>query len=206
MFDKRWWSLISNIYNASVYKNKIINLLLKNKDFVTVINPISDSKCEYLDVIDILLGGEWIYNGIKYEEYGHIFDYNFVDEIIKKEKTFVFVETDIDNVSRNIFTNFNLYVCIFTIKRQVRITEHSTPTINQIKNMGYCTSEYANRIDILCDIVDRTINGTNKISGIGDVRPADRGYCTIYLPNNKFYGKCLKYKIMNYNEDEICEN
>lgn len=169
-------------------------------------NPVQDSKCEYLDDIEILLGGEWIYNGIKYTESGQIFDYNFVEETITTEKTFAFVETDIDNVSKNFFTNFNLYVCIFTTKNLVRITDKSVPTITQVKDMGYFTSTFANRIDILCDIVDRTLNGSNKIEGLGEVRPADRGYCTIYYPNSKFYGKCLKYKIMNYNEDDSCDN
>lgn len=180
--------------------------MLKNRNFVTVMNPISDSKCEYLDDIDILLGGEWIYNGRKYEETGQIYDYNFVEDTVTKEKTFVFVETDIDNVTQNMFTNFNLYVCIFTTKGQVRITDHSSPTVKQIRDMGYITGVYANRIDVLCDIIDGILNGTDKINGIGNVRPADRGYCTIYLPSHKFYGKCLKYKIMNYSEDEACEN
>ena len=197
---------ISNLYDASMYKYKIINLLLKNRDFITVINPVSDSKCEYLDDIEILLGGEWIYDGVKCVESGQVFDYNFVEDTVIKEKTFVFVETDIDNVSKNLFTNFNLYVCIFSTKGQIRITDKTTPTVNQIKDMGYYVGTYANRIDILCDIVDRILNGTNKIKGIGEVQPADRGYCTIYYPNNKFYGKCLKYKIMNYNEDDFCEN
>lgn len=169
-------------------------------------NPISDSKCEYLDEIDILLGGEWIYEGRKYEEEGQIFDYNFVEDTITREKTFVFVETDIDNITHNIFTNFNLYICVFTTKGQVRITDKTSPTVKQIKDMGYITSTYANRIDVLCDIIDKTLNGTSKINGIGNVCPADRGYCSIYLPSHKFYGKCLKYKIMNYNEEEICEN
>lgn len=194
------------MYYAASYKNKIINLLLNNRDFVTLMNPVSDSKCEYLDDIEILLGGEWIYNGNRYVEDGQIFDYNFVEDTVTKDKTFVFVETDIDNISQNIFTNFNLYVCIFTTKSQVRITEKSIPTIQKVKDMGYFAGSYANRIDVLCDIVDRSLNGTNKIKGIGDVQPADRGYCTIYCPNNKFYGKCLKYKIINYNEDEHCEN
>lgn len=169
-------------------------------------NPISDSKCEYLDDIEILIGGEWIYNNTKYIESGQVFDYNFVEDTVTKEKTFAFVETDIDNVSKNVFTNFNLYVCIFATKGQVRITDKSVPTIEQIKDMGYFASTFANRIDILCDIVDRTLNGSNKIEGLGEVRPADRGYCTIYYPNTKFYGKCLKYKIMNYNEDDSCDH
>lgn len=191
---------MSNLYFASSYKNKIINLLLKNENFVKLINPVSESNCEYLDEVDILLGGEWIYEGKSVKEQGHIFDYNFVNETTIADKTFVFVETDIDNVSQNMFVNFNLYICIFTSKDLVRITDVSSPTVKEIKEMGYFASTYANRIDVLCDIVDETLNGTNKIPGIGNVKPSQRSYVTMYCPNNKFYGKCLKYNVTNYND------
>ena len=48
-------------------------------------------------------------------------------------------------------------------------------------------------------IVDGILNGTDNIKGIGDVEPASRGYVTMYCPNSKYYGKCLKYKISNLN-------
>lgn len=86
---------MANLYYSASYKNKIINLLLKNKDFIKLINP-TPSECEDLDIIDVLIGGTWFINGKKYEEQGHIFDYNFVDETTTEQKTFVFVETDID--------------------------------------------------------------------------------------------------------------
>ena len=188
-----------NLYYAASYKNKIINLLLKNKNFIKLINP-NPSDCIYLDIIDVLLGGEWFFDGKKWEEQGHVFDYNFVNETTTEQKTFVFVETDIDTVKQNMFVDFNLYICVFTAKELVRLTDKSTPTVKQVKDMGYFASTYANRIDVLCDIVDRTINGTDKIPGIGDVEPASRGYVTMYCPNNKYYGKCMKYKISNYND------
>lgn len=197
---------MSNLYYAASYKNKIINLLLKNKNFIKLIDP-KPSECDCINIIDVIIGGKWIYEGKKWEEQGHIFDYNFVNETTIADKTFVFVETDIDNVNQNMFVDFNLYVCIFTSKDLVRITDTSSPTVEEIKNMGYFASTYANRIDVLCDIVDETLNGTNKIPGIGNVKPAQRGYLTIYCPNNKFYGKCLKYHITNYNEGgDICGN
>lgn len=195
---------MSNLYAAAEYKNKIINILLKNTDFITLINP-KKSECPGLDVIDVLIGGEWVIGGVKYEEQGHVFDYNFADDTTDEEKTFVFVETDIDTVSHNIFTNFNLYVCIFSHKRQVRLTDRSSPTVEQVRKMGCYAGNYGNRIDVLCDVVDRVLNGTDKIKGIGEVSPAQRGYMSLFIPNSRYYGKRLKYQIKNYNPGgDVC--
>ena len=188
-----------NLYNASKYKNVIINLLLNNKDFVTLMNPPRPPHSQ-LEAQDMLLGGTWFINGKKYEVQGQLFDHNFVDETTDEEKTFVFVETDIDTIRQDLFTDFNLYVCIFSSKALIRITDDTMPSINDVEEMGYEVGHYGNRIDILCDVVDRILKGNKKIKGIGDVEPYPRGFCTIYSPNNKFYGKCLKYKISNLNE------
>ena len=196
---------MSNLYFVSNYKNKIINLLLKNDDFIKLIDP-APSPHDELDIIDVLIGGTLIIDGEEYTEQGHIFDYNFVDETTDDQKTFVFVETDIDSVINNIFVDFNLYVCIFTEKRLVRLTDRTSPTVQEIKDMGYFASNYANRIDVLCDIADRILNGTDKLVGLGDVNPSERGHVTIYTPNSRYYGKCLKYHIENYNEVDDCEN
>lgn len=197
---------MANLYYAASYKNRIINLLLRNKNFIKLINP-KPIECDELDIADVLIGGTWFINGKEYKEQGYIFDYNFVNETTTDKKTFVFVETDIDTVRNNIFTDFNLYVCIFTSKDLVRLTNETIPTVKEVKDMGYFASTYANRIDVLCDIVDRILNGTDKIHGLGDVQPASRNYVTIYSPNNDYYGKCLKYKISNYNEEgDVCGN
>ena len=189
---------MSNLYFASDYKNTIINLLINNNDFVKLINP-KESECSKIKIRDVLLGGSWFIDGKKYEEQGHVFDYNFVDDTKTDEKTFVFVETDIDTVRQNIYTDFNLYVCIFTHKSLVRIMDDTIPSMNEVEEMGYNVGHYGNRVDILCDIVDNILNGNEKIRGIGTVEPASRGYVTMYCPNSKYYGKCLKYKISNLN-------
>ena len=192
---------MSNLYYAAAYKNKIINLLLKNKDLISLINPIP-SECSHLSIVDVLLGGAWVYDGKQWEEQGHIFDYNFVSETTTEKKTFLFVETDIDSVRQNMFVDFNLYIGIFTSKNLVRITDESVPNIDQIRDMGYFASTYANRIDVLCDIVDGILNGNNKVEGIGTINPAAKSYCSLYIPSSKYYGKCLKYHISNLNETE----
>lgn len=197
---------MSNLYIASDYKNVIINLLIKNKDFISLMNPQAPPH-ENISTEEVLLGGQWYINGKKYEEQGQVFDYNFVDDTTTEEKTFVFVETDIDSINQNLFIHFNLYICAFTAKSLVRITDNTIPSINDVEMMGYNAGHYGNRVDILCDVIDRIINGNRKIKGIGDVKPAESGFCVIYTPNNKYYGKRLKYTISNLNEMEYeCEN
>lgn len=189
--------MMSNLYLASSYKNKIITLLLKNKNFIKLVNP---EKIEGLTTQKVMLGGDYTVKGKLVQVQGHIFDYNFVDDTTTEKKTFVLVETDIDNVTDNIFTNFNLYICIFTSKDLVKITDSTMPTKDEVEDLGYNVGYFGNRIDILCDIVDKELNGTDKLKGIGDVRPASRGYVTMFCPNREYYGKCLKYHISNYND------
>lgn len=197
---------MANLYYGAGYKNKIIELLLENENFIKLINPVQ-SECKDLDITDVLIGGEWVIDGIQYKEQGHIFDYDFTNETMNDEKTFVFVDTDINTIRSNIFTDFNLYVYIFTSKNLVRLTGETVPTADDVKNMGYFSGRYANRIDVLCDIVDRILNGTNRLSGIGDVEPASSEYVSLYCPNTSYYGKRLKYKITNYNEGgDTCGN
>lgn len=198
---------MSNLYVAAEYKNKIMNLLLRSQDFIKLINP-KPSECEDIDIIDVLVGGTWFINGKKYEEQGHIFDYDFVNDTTSEQRTFIFVETDIDTIRDNMFTDFNLYICIFTDKNLVRLNKTSVPTAKQVKDMGYfATTTNGNRIDALCDCVDRILNGTEKIQGIGDVKPAPRSHMKPYVPNKNYYGKCLKYCITNYNPGgDTCGN
>lgn len=191
---------MTNLYTASSYKNTIINLLLENEDFITLMNP-DNPPHKNISTEDVLLGGTWFINGKKYEEQGQLFDHNFVDDTTVEEKTFVFVETDITDIGYyDLLTDFNLYVCVFTAKPLIRITDDTIPSLNEVEMMGYEVGHSGNRIDILCDVVDRILNGNKKIKGIGDLKPANRNFCTIYSPNNKYYGKCLKYIISNLNE------
>lgn len=193
---------MSVLYTASNYKNTIISLLLRNQDFISLINPQKPPH-SLMSTEDMLLGGVWFFNGKKYEEQGHIFDHNFVDDTTVQEKTFVFVETDIDSIyQENTFADYHLYICIFTSKNLVRITDDTVPSINDVEIMGYNAGHYGNRVDILCDNVDKILIGNKKLKGIGDIKRSPRGFCTIYSPNNKYYGKCLKYIISNLNETE----
>ena len=189
---------MSNLSVAAEYKSKIINLLIKNEKFVKLIAPVKN-ECEDIDIVDTLLGGHWIIGGQKYTEHGHIFDYNFVNDAVVDDKTYAFVETDIDTITDNIYTYFNLYVCVFAGKDLIRLDDYTTPNVKEVKEMGLFAGRIANRIDSLCDVIDSTLNGNEKIPGIGTVQPAPSMHMSIYNPNNKFYGKCLKYQIMNYN-------
>lgn len=195
---------MSPIYYATAYKNKIINLLLENKNLIKLINP-SKGVHEDLDVVDVLRGGEWIIDGQKYIEQGHIYDYNFTDGTTHEEKTFIFVETDIKDISKDIFAGFNLYICLFTSKELVRITTQTVPTVEEIKGMGCYATSIGNRIDALGEIIDGVINGNSEIKGIGTVKPVSSGFWKPYSPNHKYYGRCLTYTITNLCKDDFDE-
>lgn len=197
---------MSVLYTASNYKNTIINLLMHNKNFLLLMNPPA-SPHQNISAEDMLLGGIWFLDGKKYEEQGQLFDHNFVDDTTIHEKTFVFVETDIDTIyEKNIFVDFNLYVCVFAPKNIIRITDDTVPSINDVEMMGYNAGHYGNRIDILCDIIDSELNANRKLKGIGNVKRAKRGFLRIYSPNNKYYGKCMKYNITNTDDmEDVCE-
>lgn len=194
--------MANSIHYAAAYKNKIINLLLANKDFIKLINP-EPSECNELDIVDVLIGGEWVINGKKWQEQGHVFDHDFVDDTVVEQKTFVFVEADIDYIDRGMFSDFTLYICLFTAKELVRLTDESVPTPKEVKEMGCFASTTANRIDALGEVIDRTINGNKRIPGIGTVTPARQSYWKRYYPNNKYYGRSLAYNISNLCEDDF---
>ena len=78
---------------------------------------------------------------------------------------------------------------------------------NDIEKMGYEVGYFGNRIDIHCEVVDRSLNRNQKIKGIGNIEPAEHGFCSMFCPNPKFYGKKLKYHVKNLNEKgEPCGN
>lgn len=187
--------------NVSRYKNKIINLFLNDPFIVRLINP-KPSECPDMDSIDVLLGRDLIVGDKKWSEPGHIFDYDFVDDTITQEKTFLFVDIDVDSVERTMFAGFDLSVYVLTSKSLVRLNDSTTPTVEEVEQNGYFAGRYGNRVDTLCAAVDRLLNG-NSDFGIGDVTPAPQGYYVPYCPNSHFYGKRLKYRVKVYNEGGI---
>lgn len=190
---------ISNLYAAEKYKQTVMDLLCENDNFIKLVHPIP-SVCPDLNIQDVLRGGKWTIDGKEWAETGHVFDYNLAGDTLSENRTFVCIETEIETIRDNIFTDFNLYVYVFTAKNLVRLDSASSPTAGQTREMGYYASDsQGNRIGALCDCVDHIINGTDRLECIGNVTPAAQNHMTPYMPNNHYYGKCLKYRITNYN-------
>ena len=187
--------LLSNI---SYYKNQIINLFLTDPFLIRLIHP-KPSECPDMDIIDILLGRELISGDKKWSEQGHIFDYDFVDDAVTREKTFLFVDIDVDSVERTMFANFDLYIYVLTGKSLVRLDDSTTPTAEEVRENGYFAGRYGNRVDTLCAAIDRLLNGHSGF-GIGNVTPAPQAYLIPYCPDSHFYGKRLKYQVKGYGE------
>lgn len=188
---------MSNMSKASEYKSNVIELLMKNDMVVKLLNPTMHDD---LDLSEILLGGEFNINGVKVTEQGYIFDYYFIDDTIEDTKSFIMVEVDMPEIKNGIFVSYILHLYICSNKDIVRLSEYSVPTLSQIKAEGYM----GNRVDALCDAIDRMLNGNNamKAGNIGDVIPYGN-YRQIFTPNNKFYGMRLTYKVRNENQVDV---
>lgn len=190
---------ISNLYSSEEYKSKVLDLLCRNNHFISLINP-APSQCPELDILDVLHGGTWIIDGKEWKEQGHVFDYDFMDDTVIQERTFVFADTDIGKIRNGIFTDFNLYIYVFTAKDLVSLTETSKPTAQQVMEMGYfATPSHGNRIGALCDCIDSILNGNDSFNSLGGLKPDPESHLSFYTPGKKYYGKCLKYNITNYN-------
>jgi len=190
---------MSNMSKSSEYKAEIIELLMKNNMVVKLLNPAMHDD---LDLSEVLLGGEFEINGEKITEQGYIFDYYFVDDTIMDTKSFIMVEVDSLVIEKGIFTSYVLHLWICSHKSLVRLNEKSIPKLSEIKAEGYI----GNRVDALCDAVDRMLNGKNamKSGNIGDVKPYGE-YKKVFFPNStsKFYGMHLMYKVRNENQVDV---
>lgn len=187
------------VQTSGIKKKIIIDLLLKNDTLRKLINPKEN---DLLDETEVLLGGDWVIDGTKVSEQGHIFDYNFVDDTIKETKVFIFVETDIPLIDRRTnMADFSLYISIFADKSIIRLTDVSSPTKQEMKNLGY----EGNRIDMLCSVVDEILNGVD-VKGVGSLKPATMGFLKMYQPNRQYYGKVLTYQVKGYDDGgDRCE-
>lgn len=156
--------------------------------------------------MDVLRGGEWVVNGEKIEEQGHIFDYLYIDKTVTTAKVFICVEV-LPVSYRFPMIDLVLYIHIFVHKSLMRLSNDysptlSNPTITEMNQLGYI----GNRLDQLVDVISEMMNG-NKKFGIQNLKPYDRGYISLDIPNESLYGKCLMYKAqINNTEIDNCEN
>ena len=178
-----------------LYKERIIKLLLADDTVVKLINPTPNS---LLDIPEVLLGGEWNINGKLIKEQGHIFDHDFVDDTITEQKTFIFVETQVPSIDKYkpYLVDINLYISVFADNRLVRLSDKTAPTKGEMKKLGF----HGNRIDMLCARVDELLNGRDNI-GLGDIKPYERSYTSVYKPKVGYYGKMLHYYVKGYNTE-----
>lgn len=190
---------VSNMYLSSKLKNAVINLLLENPNFVEVVNP-KPSECEELDLMDVMVGGDFYVDGKKIHEDGYIYDYNFVTDITEDKRTYTFVETACQHVQKNVYVDMDLYICVFAEKSIIRLDENSVPNTKRVNEMGYFCGRFGNRIDVLLDIVDGLVNGNPKLGVTMDVVPAGSDHITVFQPSYHYYGKVLKYRVRMYNE------
>lgn len=194
----------SNEYYLTLLKSKIMSKIGTNDNVILLINPKENDD---LDLDDILYGGDFIINKEKVSEQGHIFDYNYVNETTTDERVFICIEALPSSYSYPL-VDVLLYVHIYVHKRIMKITSKSainpsSPTKNEMSKLGFI----GNRCDMLTQAIGKVLNGVKNMPGIGGIRPYDRGYIGIDVPNSKFYGKCMIFKTKISNVELLdCED
>lgn len=180
-----------NEYYLTLLKENIINKICNNETAVKLINPETNDD---LTIRDVLLGGEWNINGKEITETGHIFDYNSVNYSTNDARVFICVEAVPKTF--NVFTvDVLLYVRIYVHKSLMKLTTESSlhpsaPSITEMNEAGLI----GNRCDQLTQVIGKMLNGAVNIGGISEIKPYEKKYIRLDIPNNEFYGKCMIFK------------
>lgn len=112
--------------------------------------------------------------------YKQVFPYLYIDETQTEVLPYICVEANIDNSANENMKTVELRVWVYANRGCMKLSKS-----------GYVGT----RVDILCDIVDRTIREVNNELGIG--QPDFIGSDTIF-PQKQFYGREMFYRIYDF--------
>lgn len=170
-----------NLAELGRYKKKIISLFLANDDIVDLMLPVKNPG---YDADTQLLGYTDSKGNVVFK--GQLFPYYYTNGSNETARTFVLVDTEVPEVSRNgLFKSIYMYIYEFTHLSLVRLS-----TAEQAKYIkkGY---EGVCRTDVLAAAIDDVLN-KNQTFGIGDVELKS---VKIYKPVDDYYGRLLIYKV-----------
>lgn len=194
----------SNEYYLTLFKSRIINKLCNDDMTVKLLAPTPNPR---LEIADVLRGGLWKFGTNVIEEQGHIFDYKYVDKTTDETKAFICVEV-LPSVFSYPTLDIIMYIHVYIHKSIMRLTTEgapkpSIPTSTEMAKYGFI----GNRCDQLTQAIGKLINGATDIGGISEIKPYNRGYIVLDIPNDNFYGKCMMFNVKISNVEGLnCEN
>lgn len=146
------------------YKLKIINMIVNDPDCVEF---ISGNKSMPLPAGSLI--------------YDRIFPYDYIDETVKDQKSFVCIEIDEGDSTAPQSRYFDVHIYVAVHKSLMKYTDD--------KGRGGV------RRDAICAAIDRLMNGSVDL-GFGEVKAAYGGRIIF---SNDFHAKDLHYRILGKN-------
>jgi hypothetical protein len=109
--------------------------------------------------------------------YDQVFPYDWIDETVVEQKSFLCYDLDVADVKKPSLKDVTLWIWIFVHKDLMR-------------------TAYGVLRDRISSRVDKLINGSDDISGIGTV---ELKQVRRFRPAKDFYGRELKYFVQDFN-------
>ena len=162
-------------------KKKLLefNLLGKYKE------AIYNNLCNSLDVGELVLGE----NNLSGNLNEHIFNTIYLDATKLEEKTYVLLDTKITKSDNAIIKRVEILINVFTSYSIINLT----PTE---KSKYSALNFYGNRVDILIDIIIKSISTMNI--GIGKIALASANPVKLIHPSDNHYGKQIVLQIYDF--------
>lgn len=154
------------------------------KDIGVYKNRLLSAIIQSKDVCELILGNDYSDTNIDEQLiYKNVFPYLYVDETQTKQESYICIEVDVPRTMDFSFKDMKIIIWCYCHK-----------DIMKYSKKGYLGT----RADILSDIVDRFLNGSNNF-GLGRLKLQS---CTFISPGKEYYGRQLIYSCSEFNIDK----
>ena len=176
-----------NLYVVGQYKQAIVDMLYRDKDFQLAVLPKTLREGIQKDIDE---NGE---DSVDYESYfdEYVYDYAFSEDTAFESKVYTCIDITIPYADGTTFKDLYIYAYVFAPKNFVkwnRSDKEERAIRRTLESRGYC----GNKVDMITDIIDRHLNGLSGMT-IGKLTYAPRDAMTIFNAQQGYYGKLLTY-------------
>lgn len=184
------------LLDMSSIKESLMSLFCNSKDITKLIMPS-------LDNTDFTLEQNW-YGGT-YDKgisgktnpttlTGHCFDTPYIEGTISDDRCAVFIETYLSKIENQRIKEVGVDIMVVCHKDLTKLSKEDKEYFN-------LSGVYGNRIDSAIEVINSLILNSDTIKesySIGNMNLTKIAPLNQYVPDTKFYGKCLSYTYQSF--------
>lgn len=182
--------------DMSRIKESLMSLLCDSKDVTKLIMPTLDNPNFTLEqnwyggTFDKDINGQTETSTLM----GHCFDAPYMEGAITDNRCAVFIETYLSKIENQHIKEVSVDIMVVCHKDLTKLSETD-------KNYYNPTGVYGNRIDSAVQVINSLILNSDTIKenySIGNMNLTKITPLNQYVPDTKFYGKCLSYTYQSF--------